>query len=288
MQKIREIYGITPVHAIGDYLFKRDDLFIPFDFSPVNGSKLRQALLLCKKNEHLVVSGGISTGTSVLSPQAVIVASVAKYYGVRAHIVYGGTTYEGINRHRYAKLCNALGADVEIINSGYNSAVSKRAAQIAERTGGLHVKYGFDLLNNTDVFLDSVSMQVANIPEKADNLVVTTGSAITLIGILVGIAKYGKDIKNIIAVGCAPNRMAKIKMYAEKLSTLHGINIDMTRLRYYDCYNKLKGYKYENTRRECYGGIVFHPRYEAKAFAFMREFIPRNQKTIMWITGHEI
>ena len=42
-------YELTPVEGIGSYLFKREDLYKPFDFSPVNGSKLRQCEILLEK-----------------------------------------------------------------------------------------------------------------------------------------------------------------------------------------------------------------------------------------------
>jgi len=60
---------LTPVEKRGDYYFKRDDLYQPFDFSRVNGSKLRQCQLLIKKNID-IAKNGVITGTSVLSPQA--------------------------------------------------------------------------------------------------------------------------------------------------------------------------------------------------------------------------
>lgn len=44
------IKDLTPVEKRGDLWFKRDDLYTPFDFSPANGSKLRQCQILIDKN----------------------------------------------------------------------------------------------------------------------------------------------------------------------------------------------------------------------------------------------
>lgn len=90
---------ITPIQKLGDYYFKRDDLFVPFDFSPANGSKLRQCMLLCEKKAERA-KNGLYTGTSIHSPQAVITASVAKRMGVPCTIVYGGTNSESLAKNK--------------------------------------------------------------------------------------------------------------------------------------------------------------------------------------------
>lgn len=50
----------------------------------------------------------------------------------------------------------------------------------------------------------------------------------------------------------------------------------------------MRGYKYENTMKESYMGITFHPRYEAKTFNFMKKYVPKSARTLMWVTGHEM
>ena len=41
-----DIDALTPVERVGDYWFKRDDYFMPFDDIPVNGGKVRQCICL--------------------------------------------------------------------------------------------------------------------------------------------------------------------------------------------------------------------------------------------------
>ena len=279
---------ITPIQHLGDYCFKRDDLFVPFDFSPANGSKLRQCMLLCEKNADRA-KNGLYTGTSIHSPQAVITASVAKSMGVPCTIVYGGTTAESLARNKYARICETLGAKIVIGSKlGYTSVLTNKAKEIADFNNGFNIQYGFDLRNNADVFIGSVANQVQNIPNKIDYLVITIGSAITAIGVLLGIEKYNKQVGRVIGVGCAPNRENKIKDYAEIVKQNTGYNIPIHLLRYYDCFSKMRGYKYENTMNESYMGITFHPRYEAKTFNFMKKYVPKSARTLMWVTGHEM
>ena len=45
--------------------------------------------------------------------------------------------------------------------------------------------------------LGAVADQVKNIPDEIENLVLTCGSGITAIGVLAGIKRYGKNVRNI-------------------------------------------------------------------------------------------
>ena len=47
--------------------------------------------------------------------------------------------------------------------------------------------------------------------------------------------------------------------------------------------------KYENIKKESYGNINFHTRYEAKTFCWLKDNIDyKKEKTCMWIVGGEI
>lgn len=280
---------LTPVQNLGGYYFKRDDLYRPFLFSPINGTKLRQCVALVNKNRECA-SRGIITGTSVLSPQAAITATVAKAMGYRCTILYGGTTEDGLMRYEYPRLCKRLGANVTIASaSGMTTVLNAICKKRVAHTGELNIKYGFDLRNNIDVFIQSVAQQVANVPDGLDSISLVVGSAITLIGVLCGIAMYEKDVKKIVGVGCAPNRMTKIKEYAAVIKQELGISLPLDRLEYVDAFAKYKGFKYENTMENVrFHGITFHPRYEAKAFKYVYNMIPRNERNLFWINGAPI
>lgn len=285
--RITNPQDLTPVQRLGYYYFKRDDMFIPFDFSPANGSKMRQCILLCEKNLS-ACKNGIVTGTSIHSPQAVITATYAKAINTKCKIFYGGTSIQRLNANKYSAICQKLEAELVVEKSGYNSVLTKYADDFAASINGFNIRYGFDLMNNIGVFVNSVANQTSNIPDGIDYLVITVGSAITLLGVLLGISKYKKHIGCIVGVGCAPNREQKIRDYAKIISAQTGYDMQLDRLRYFDCFNKLKGYKYEYTQRASYLGLTFHPRYEAKTFNFMRKYIPHDATTVMWITGHDM
>lgn len=277
-------YELTPVEKRGDFLFKRDDLYIPFDFSPVNGSKLRQCLLLMKS--HLGKVDGVITGTSIKSPQAPIVASVAKNLNLPCTILYGGTTKDKLKENPYANICDAMGAKIEIASKfGYTTVLNKIAQEFANNKKWLNIRYGFDLINNLDVFIDSVANQVKNIP-NVDNLVITVGSSITIIGVLYGILKYNKDVKRVYAIGVAPNRLPKIEKYVNEIYLYTGDLLPLNLINYVDCFAEVKGFKYDNIFSESYFGIDFHPRYEAKTFRWLKEQELKGT-TLMWITGSD-
>lgn len=280
-------YELTPVERRGQYYFKREDRFAPFRFCGVNGSKLRQCMMLVEKNREQAEKGLI-TATSILSPQAPITAAVAREMGVPCTIVYGGTTGKRLASLAYPQLCSRLGADVRIASaSGRTSVITARAQALAQDSGAYLIRYGFDMRGNIDCFLRSVAEQVRNIPDRLDNLVVTVGSAITIVGILYGIAVYGKRVRNVYGVGCAPNREAKIRELAGLIRD-GGFGKEITPpLRYIDAFNKYKGFKYEDICRLSYNGLVFHPRYEAKAFRWLC-CSKLQGETLFWVTGADI
>lgn len=231
----------------------------------------------------------IITGTSLHSPQAVITATIAKAYGVQCTIGYGGTTEENLRKTRYANLCRKLGADVEILaKSGRTSILQSKINQRLLLTNEFNIRYGFDLRNNLDVFVQSVGEQAQNLPDELDNIVITVGSSITLIGLLYGLTRYNKRVKRIYAIGCAPNRMEKIRGYVAMLNEYFGMRITLDNVVYVDAFNQYKGFKYEDEHNEQFCDIRFHPRYEAKTFRWLRarpEIISQN--TLMWITGSD-
>lgn len=281
-----DINEITRVEKRGDFFFKRDDLYKPFDWSPINGSKVRQCELLIEKNIS-IAKNGIVTGSSILSPQASIVSAIAKNHRFPCTIMYGGTNIDSLRKKKYPSLCLEYGANVCVVsNSGFTSVLTSKADEYARKNRCLHIRYGIDLLNKIDVFINSVAKQVANIPNDIDNIVLTVGSGTTLIGVMLGMARYKPNIKNVYGVGCAPNRVDKIKSYVEKINIQMGIKIPLWKLHYIDAFNEYDGYKYSQTMKEQYNGIVFHPRYEAKTFHWLKEQ-RLDGNTLMWIIGSD-
>lgn len=276
---------ITPIEKVDGIYVKREDLFKPYLFSNANGSKLRQCALLIEKNID-IARNGIITGTSVVSPQSVILASVAKSMDIPCTILYGGTTEENLKKKKYPMIAKALGADLVVGSKiGYTSVLEARARELATQKNLFLVEYGFDLINNLDVFIESVALQVENIPD-VDNLCVTCGSAITLIGILYGIALYGKNIKNVYAFAIAPNRMDKLYKYRDLILWEKGVLLPLEKVRYID-YFKEVGYNYNKSVNENIGNIALHPKYEAKTYRWLKNSLLEGS-ILFWIVGGDI
>lgn len=282
---IKDPRQLTPVEVVGDLYIKREDLFKPYSFANVNGSKLRQCVLLIEKNIDKAKNGIIS-GTSVVSPQSAIISSVARSLDLPCVILVGGTNEKSLLKHKYPMIARANMANV-IIGSklAYTNVLQARAHEYATNHNLFEIKYGFDLMGNLDVFVESVAKQVENIPD-VDNLVITVGSAITLIGVLYGIAIYNKKIKNVYAYAIAPSRKNKIQKYRDLIFLDKGVALPIDKVRYIDYFSEV-GYNYNKSVKEHIGDICLHPRYEAKTFHWLKN-THFDGTTLFWIVGGDV
>ncbi len=274
---IKSPYDLTPVELHEGLYLKRDDLFQPFGENTVNGGKLRQCYMLVESVKNNF--NGVISCCSIYSPQAPITAAVAHNFGIKCVICYGGTTYERLRLYRMPTICRRYKARIRIISkSGIHKILYNKAKKIAQEEKLFVVDYGFNITNYSDILLSAVSNQVKNIPEELDNLVITCGSGITTIGIIIGLHKFHKKVKKIYLVCTAPNRD---KLIRETISK-HGIKQSYTMI---DLFHT-KGFKYEVGVKESIGAIGFHPNYEAKAFRWLKNNLNyKEQKTLLWIVG---
>lgn len=200
--------------------------------------------------------------------------------------MFGGTNENSLRKYKYPMIAKAVGANI-IIGSklGYTSVLQARATEYAKEHDLFQIKYGFDLIGNLDVFIESVAEQVQNIPD-VDNLVITCGSGITVIGVLYGIAIYGKKIKNVYAYGIAPNRIEKIYNYRDAIYMTQGVELPMHILRYIDYFAEV-GYNYTKSVNEKIGDIKLHPKYEAKTYRWLKEQQLKGE-TLFYIIGGDL
>ena len=274
--KIPDIYSLSPVEQYGNFFVKREDLF---RLGAVNGGKLRQALYLMVDAKE---KGALTfmTGSSYLSPQLPIVATVARELNTPAHLFTGASPRTYTESH-YGKVALAAGAEVHYSRCARNNALYADIRKYSPRLPSpFIIEQGMTSMDDRHYF-DLLSRQVSNCPD-AENFVIICGSAMNSIGVLHGIAKYGKRYKNILLLGVAPNRNNKIQAVAQKL----GLSIPA--YTYIDAHSRLPGYKYENTYSESIGNIKLHPRYEAKAMRFLRRRRMAEASTHFWIGGGEI
>lgn len=274
--KISNPDELTPVEFHQGLYLKREDLFLPFN-NNINGGKLRQCFKLVEtiKNKY----DGIISCCSIYSPQAPISAIVAKYFNLKCVIGYGGTNIERLNELEMPILAKDCNAELRILSkSGIHKILYTKAKEIAKKENLFVVDYGFNIIDYPDIMFSAISNQVKNLPNELDNLIITCGSGITTIGILLGLNKYNKNVKNIYLVSTAPNRRKLI----DKTLFMYGLFI---KYKIIDLFHEKK-FKYEKGISEDIDGIRLHPNYEAKTFNWLKNNIDyKKEKTLLWIVG---
>lgn len=268
---------LTPVELHNGIYLKRDDLYQPFGAGTVNGGKLRQCYKLVEniKDEY----DGLISCCSIYSPQAPITSAVANHFGMKCVICYGATTEERLEKFRMPMISRRYGAELRIISkSGIHSILYNKARGIASQEGLFVVDYGFNITKYPTLMFDAVSRQVENAPDELDNLVITCGSGITTIGVLLGIRQFNKRVKNIYLVCTAPNRQKLI----DKNLKLYDMEARYTMI---DLFHQA-GFKYEKGLHQVCDGIELHPNYEAKSYDWMiHNLDTKNEKSLLWIVG---
>lgn len=270
---------LTPVEYHDGIYLKREDLFKPFGDKTVNGGKLRQCYMLVDKIKDKY--DGVISCCSIYSPQAPITSAVANHFNLKCYIFYGSTTLERLNKMRMPWISKRYKAKIIIASkSGIHKILYNKARKIADKSNMFVVDYGFNIVEYEDLLTSAISNQVKNIPDDLENLVITCGSGITTIGVLLGLNKFKKNVKHIYLVCTAPNRKKLIDGTLSK----YGISYDYTMI---DLFHR-KGFKYEDRLFQEIDGIRLHPNYEAKSYNWLKKNIDyKNEKTLLWIVGSE-
>jgi len=276
---IKEVDELTPVENHKGLYIKRDDLYKPFGDNTVNGGKLRQCYKLVESIKDKY--DGVISCCSIYSPQAPITSAVANYFGLKAVICYGATNETRLQQLEMPVISKHYGADLRIIStSGIHKILYNKAKKLAQDENLFVVDYGFNIVDYPDLMFSAISRQVENIPDNLDNLVITCGSGITTTGVLLGLAKYKKQVKNIYLVATAPDRQ---KLINKNLSA----NNVIAKYTIIDLFHQ-KDFKYETKLYKSFDGIDLHPNYEAKTFNWLEQNIDYNKEsTLLWIVGAE-
>lgn len=283
LEKKYGIYNLTPVENYYGMYFKRDDLYKPFEDIPLSGGKVRQCLSLFidKKDDiESKYSSTVVTGSSVTSPQGIIVSRVCKEFGYRSIVFVGNTNPDNLKKKTLMRNILNMGGEfncesVLAYNSVIDSTIKRKIEEglVCFNTGfGINVREG-----NRHSILDSVAFQVQNIPNNLDYLVVPCGSCIMYSGILLGVKKYHKNIKHVVGV-----QISGYDRHKDIDSMLNDSSID------YD-FRISKDYPYH---KEVLVSITknFHLDriYEAKTFKYlinhMRDEI-RGKSVCLWVVG---
>lgn len=266
---------LTPVQSVGGLLFKRDDLYEPFGPGEVNGGKMRQCMMLLDSVKDEIT--GVISCCSIHSPQAPITAAAALAFGKQCKILYGGTSRAKLLESPMPRLCLKYGATVLLATrSGRHNVLYAKAKELKGPEDFI-VQYGINLSGHSDVLLGAVAAQVENIPDEIENLVMTCGSGITASGVMIGLNRYGKKVRNVHLVATAPDRRESIHRTLRE----HGADRDFI---YHDLFHT-EGFAYEKPATAVWGGITLHPNYEAKTMQWFVKSGLDPGSTLFWIVG---
>lgn len=278
---VKDLNELTPIEEYDGILFKRDDLFQPFDDIPLSGGKVRQAICLLQNQKDKIKKGynnTVITGTSVQSPQGIIVSRVAKEFGMNSILVFGATNSESIKKHNL--VLNAMNYATRIdteAGMGYNTVLDRRVRDIMWDEGKdyFHIAFGINLEDDQDAIIDSVSRQCENLPDDLDMLVVPAGSGIMLGGIIKGCKKYNKNCE-IIGI--------QISGYDRSGTINHILNYE-PHYKYTQIIDKTYPYS-THLNIKIAEDFKLDPVYESKAYEYMIKHLDiKNKKVCFWVVG---
>lgn len=274
-------HDLTPVQEIAGMYFKRDDLYTPFGAGEVNGGKLRQCMLLVEAAlRRQPGMTGVITYCSIHSPQGPITAAAARHFRLPCIVAYGGASEISLAMGSMPRLAMSYGASVKVIaKSGRHNVLKAKAEEIARAKHMFVVQYGINLDEYGEVLLSAVAEQVQNIPDDLDDLYITCGSGITASGVIVGIERYGKNVKHIHLISTAFDRQEKVR------ATLRRFGVQREFI-YHDLFHT-PGFAYEKQQKLRIGGVKLHPQYEAKTMKYLVEQNLNTRNALFWIVGAE-
>lgn len=248
----------TPVERIGDVFAKRDDLY---EFAGIRGGKVRTCRVIVERAlSTRPAVRCLVTASSRSSPQAQIVARVAKAFNMdaRLHLPAGEQTPEMDD-------AEAQGATLIRQRPGHNSVIIRRAQDDSYADPyRYYIPFGME----NAAAIDCARRQVVQIPREHDirRIVVPVGSGMTLAGILHGLRDVQWDVP-VLGVMVGANPMRRLRQWGPPLLD----SMPLTLLP--------AGVPYHQEVAAKLGTVELDPIYEAKCAGFLK---PRD---LLWIVG---
>lgn len=283
---IKDKSELTPIEEHDRMLFKRDDLYQPYEDMELGGGKVRQMqFLMDSLMKDKKQYSGLLTHCSLSSPQSLIVAKESKMHGFNSLLIAGGKTNEKMLKMKYLpiRLASQLGMNISIVSHlGYPSVLMSKAIEIAAKDNYFYVQFGINSEEHIDSIINAVANQVQNIPDELDAIVVPTGSGMTFFSVMLGIQRFNKKVKRLIAIQIA-NKDRKMEIKA--LMTKFSLKTD---------YEFLldSRYSYQNKVNILVSpDFVLNKVYEAKAYEYLIQKrydlgFKSFDKTLFWCVGN--
>ena len=270
--QLTSLESLTPIQEHGGICFKRDDLFSPFSDIGISGGKIRQCVSLVENNLRDIRkyhNGTIATAASVHSPQSVIVARVAKKYGLKCLIGCG--TADPM-KYPALRLCKSLGAEVKtlVTKNGFTKVLESRLESLRQKRKFYAISFGYQAETNPEAIIDQNARQVRNIPKDVEVVVIPVGSGVSARGILAGLKKYHPSVTAVLIQPFG---------YDRKVVAPSGI-----KLRHYE-----GDYDYARPLNIKIGDFELDAIYEAKAYEYMRTHMKAliaRRRVCFWVIGN--
>jgi len=264
---IEKINLLTPVQKLYGVLSKRDDLFSIGGF---NGGKVRQCAWIVYNHLDEIkskYSSGLITACGLPSPQSCIVSGIARYFGLKCAVVVpkykdGKIDYDRIN----TSISQKMGAEVYGSNNPRPMGVEFYLKDINRIKNYYQIKFGME----SSLVIDIISNQCQNLPENIDNLILCGGSGFSLCGIVKGLIKFNKNVKNIYIVYFSKNLLKNIQNWLPKNN--FNINYIVSEIPYK---------KYTKINNDFNLDLT----YESKAFNWMINNIKELNNSLFWCVG---
>lgn len=283
---------LTPVELHNGIYYKRDDLFQPYDDIPINGGKVRQCIALVENNlEHIKrdCNNTIATASSIESPQGIIIARVAKEYGLKSILAVGGgiDADKLVAKHKLVKACKDVGCEIRAVNKlGYNSVLYSKLQEMQKTEKFFIALFGINVDSNFDSILGTTIKQVDNLPlDKLSTIVVPVGSALMYSAILIGLQEKGwlKEKGN----RCIGIQIANTGR-KDTIDSVLAKRFFMQRIKYDFVLDPT--YKYHTYVKQNINGtnIALDPIYEAKAheYAIKNGMLKDDDTCLYWVVGN--
>ena len=263
---------ITSIRNFDGYLVKMDN---EFELGNIKGGKVRQCLSIVHQNLDRIkneFNGGIITGCGLPSPQSTIVSSVGKYFGLNSIIVCPMYDNSKVDYNRInVSLSQKLGSKIYGVGNPNPSGYGRDVKELKKEYGFFEIKFGM----NSDVVIETTSQQVQNIPNELDNLFCITGSGLNLIGILKGIRKYNKNVKNVYGI--------TLSKFFEENKKLYYDNLDSDKKYQGQLHIVPSEYPYQKLLKSDKDWMDWT--YENKCWDYMVKNFPPSDKNLFWSVG---
>ena len=262
----------TPIQELNGYRVKRDDMF---QIGGILGGKLRQCMRVVYENLDDIkenYNGGLISGSGLPSPQSVIVSSVANYFGLKCMISSPMYDNSKIDFNRInVSLAQKLGATIYGCKNPNPSGYKKDIKELNKVYGYYEIKFGME----SSSVIDTTSYQVENIPNELENIIVICGSGLNLLGILKGIVRYKKEIRNVYGITLSNFFQENKKLYYDRL---------LDKQKYKGKLHIIRS-PYPYQRLLDVGVDYCDKTYESKSYKWMTDNIKPSMETMLWIVG---